>query len=63
MFNELRRYTEKKTGDVVVVLLGGRARQAMYRIIAEKATTGEIDEMLSRLHVFTQMRSSDATEQ
>jgi 6-phosphogluconolactonase/glucosamine-6-phosphate isomerase/deaminase len=54
MFNELRRYTEKKTGDVVVVLLGGRGAQAMYRIIAEKATTGEIDEMLSRLHVFTQ---------
>jgi 6-phosphogluconolactonase/glucosamine-6-phosphate isomerase/deaminase len=54
MFDELVRYASGKDGDVVMVLLGGRGAQAMYRIIAELAKTGEIDELLGRLHVFTQ---------
>jgi len=37
-----------------MVLLGGRGAQAMYRIIAELAETGEIDDLLGRLHIFTQ---------
>jgi len=54
MFDELVRYASGRDGDIVVVLLGGRGAQAMYRIIAELAKTSEIDDLLGRLHVFTQ---------
>ena len=54
MFEELQRYAATKDGDIVIVLLGGRGAQAMYRIIAELAETSEIDALLGRLHVFTQ---------
>ena len=54
MFDELVNCAGRKKGDVVMVLLGGRGAQAMYRIIAEKAASGEIDGLLGRLHVFTQ---------
>jgi 6-phosphogluconolactonase/glucosamine-6-phosphate isomerase/deaminase len=37
-----------------MVLLGGRGAQAMYRLINELSQTGEIDDLLGRLHVFTQ---------
>src|SRR5687768_6078758 len=54
MFNELVEYSNQKDGDVVIVLLGGRGAQAMYRIIGELAKSSEIDELLGRLHVITQ---------
>lgn len=54
MFEELVNYSKQKAGDIVAILLGGRGAQAMYRIIADLAKTGEIDNLLSRLHVFTQ---------
>lgn len=54
MLDELRAYAETKSGDIVVVLLGGRGAQAMYRIIRGLAETSELDALLSRLHVFTQ---------
>jgi len=54
MFDELVRYADDNPGPIVIVLLGGRGAQAMYRIIAEKSATDEIDELLGRLHVFTQ---------
>lgn len=54
MFDELIEYANGKTGDIVIVLLGGRGAQAMYRIINEKSQTAEIDALLARLHVFTQ---------
>lgn len=54
MFGELAAYANEKTGDIVIVLLGGRGAQAMYRIICELAKTSEIDSLLGRLHVFTQ---------
>ncbi|MBS1794439.1 MAG: 6-phosphogluconolactonase [Acidobacteria bacterium] len=54
MLAELIGYSEKKTGDIVIVLLGGRGAQAMYKLIAEKALGTELDELLGRLHVFTQ---------
>src|SRR5947199_2116761 len=54
MYQELVGYCEQKDDDVVIVLLGGRGAQAMYRIISEKALDGSIDQMLGRLHVFTQ---------
>jgi 6-phosphogluconolactonase/glucosamine-6-phosphate isomerase/deaminase len=54
MFGELVAYAEEKPGDIVVVLLGGRGAQAMYRLINDLSRTDEIDELLARLHVFTQ---------
>jgi 6-phosphogluconolactonase/glucosamine-6-phosphate isomerase/deaminase len=54
MFDELVTYAQQKAGDIVIILLGGRGAQAMYRIISELAQTGEIDGLLGRLHVFTQ---------
>jgi 6-phosphogluconolactonase/glucosamine-6-phosphate isomerase/deaminase len=37
-----------------MILLGGRGAQAMYRLIADFAKTDAIDDLLGRLHVFTQ---------
>ena len=54
MFDELIAYSKEKSGDIVVLLLGGRGAQAMYKIISDLAQTAEIDELLGRLHVFTQ---------
>jgi 6-phosphogluconolactonase/glucosamine-6-phosphate isomerase/deaminase len=54
MYAELVDYAASKTGDVNIVLLGGRGAQAMYRIIAKLAEGDEIDELLGRLNVFTQ---------
>jgi 6-phosphogluconolactonase/glucosamine-6-phosphate isomerase/deaminase len=54
MFEELIGYSKEKTGDIVIVLLGGRGAQAMYKIISELAATDAIDDLLARLHVFTQ---------
>jgi 6-phosphogluconolactonase/glucosamine-6-phosphate isomerase/deaminase len=54
MFDELIGYSKEKTGDIVIILLGGRGAQAMYKIISKLAPTGEIDDLLARLHVFTQ---------
>ena len=54
MFDELLAYSKEKSGDIVIVLLGGRGAQAMYKIINELSKTDEIDDLLARLHVFTQ---------
>src|SRR6476620_10429284 len=54
MFDELIGYSREKPGDIVVVLLGGRGAQTMYRIVADLAKTDAIDDLLGRLHVFTQ---------
>ena len=54
MFNELTDYSREKQGDIVIILLGGRGAQAMYKIINRLSQTAEIDELLGRLHVFTQ---------
>ena len=54
MFDELVKYSGEHSGDIVIILLGGRGAQAMYKIIKEKSHTSEIDELFSRLHVFTQ---------
>ncbi|HEY0461215.1 MAG TPA: hypothetical protein VGC97_18915 [Pyrinomonadaceae bacterium] len=54
MFDELIGYSKEKSGDIVIVLLGGRGAQAMYKIVSELAETNEIDDLLARLHVFTQ---------
>lgn len=55
MLEELKESIRSKNGsDLVMLLLGGRGAQAMYRILGKQAETDEIDEMLAHLHVFTQ---------
>lgn len=54
MFDELVAYSKEKKGDIVIILLGGRGAQAMYRIINKLSKTDEIEDLLGRLHVFTQ---------
>jgi 6-phosphogluconolactonase/glucosamine-6-phosphate isomerase/deaminase len=51
---ELKQVARSKEGDIVMILLGGRGAQAMYRIVGSLAETSEIDDLLGRLHVFTQ---------
>lgn len=54
MFDELVAYSREKEGDITIILLGGRGSQAMFRVIDRLAGEGKIDELLGRLHVFTQ---------
>lgn len=54
MFGELVTYAAEQAGDITMILLGGRGAQAMYRKIAGLAETNDIDDLLGRLHVFTQ---------
>lgn len=54
MLEELQALAEEKAGDIVMLLLGGRGAQAMYRLINTQIPTGKLDDLLSRLHVFTQ---------
>ncbi len=55
MFDELQAAVRAKNGgDLTMLLLGGRGAQAMYRILGEQAADGAIDELLGKLHVFTQ---------
>jgi 6-phosphogluconolactonase/glucosamine-6-phosphate isomerase/deaminase len=54
MLGELLGYAAGKTGDVNIVLLGGRGAQAMYKKIRARIPSGELDGLLSRLNVFTQ---------
>lgn len=53
-WEEIQRAAREKEGDLVIILLGGRGQQAMYKQVAEIARTDETDEVLGRLHVFTQ---------
>ena len=51
---EIKEAVAAKSGDLVLVLLGGRGAQAMYRLVGELAQTSALDDVLGRLHVFTQ---------
>ena len=51
---ELQQVARDKEGDLVILLLGGRGAQALYRILGRMAKTDEADDLLDRLHVFTQ---------
>ncbi|HYJ45060.1 MAG TPA: hypothetical protein VEV81_00505 [Pyrinomonadaceae bacterium] len=53
-WEEIQRVAREKEGDIVIILLGGRGQQAMYKQVAEIARTREADGLLGRLHVFTQ---------
>ncbi|MGZ8842485.1 MAG: 6-phosphogluconolactonase [Pyrinomonadaceae bacterium] len=52
--DEIQRAADARPGDLVIVLLGGRGAQAMYRLVGEMARTSTLDGLLGRLHVFTQ---------
>ncbi len=54
MFEELESAVNNKNGDVVMILLGGRGAQSLHKLLGQKAKTNEIDNLLGRLHVFTQ---------
>ena len=54
MLEEIERAARERGGDLVVIVLGGRGAHALHRRLGELARTGEADEMLARLHVFTQ---------
>ena len=54
MWAEIEAAAKAKQGDLVILLLGGRGAQALHRLVGEKARTNEADELLKRLHVFTQ---------
>jgi 6-phosphogluconolactonase/glucosamine-6-phosphate isomerase/deaminase len=51
---EIQKAASDKEGDLVILLLGGRGAQALYGILGQMATTEEADDLLRRLHVFTQ---------
>jgi len=53
-FEEIKQAAQKKEGDLVIILLGGRGAQALYRLLGKLAQTDSIDHLLGRLHVFTQ---------
>lgn len=52
--DEIKKAVAGKSGDLVLVLLGGRGAQALYRLVGELAQTEALDDVLGRLHVFTQ---------
>ena len=54
MLDEIEEAARAKQGDLVIILLGGRGAQAMYRLLGNMAQTSDADHLLSRLHVFTQ---------
>src|SRR5437764_14524519 len=51
---EIRQAASRREGDLVIILLGGRGAQGLYHILGQLAQTSEADELLGRLHVFTQ---------
>lgn len=54
MLEEITNAAEAKSGSLVIIIVGGRGGQALHRILGEMAKTSDYDDLLSRLHVFTQ---------
>ena len=54
MLEEITNAAEAKSGSLVIIIVGGRGGQALHRILDEMAKTSDYDDLLSRLHVFTQ---------
>ena len=54
MLNEITTAAAAKDGSLVIIIVGGRGGQALHRILGEMAKTSDHDELLGRLHVFTQ---------
>ncbi|HSS20497.1 MAG TPA: hypothetical protein VLL54_10515 [Pyrinomonadaceae bacterium] len=53
-FEEIKQLARSKDGDLVIIILGGRGAQVLYRLLGGLAQTNEIDLLLARLRVFTQ---------
>ena len=54
MLEEIEMAARARSGDLTIILLGGRGAQALHRLLGDLARTGQVDQILSRLHVFTQ---------
>lgn len=54
LVDELELAAREKAGDLTIILLGGRGAQAMHRQLGHLAKTGQADNLLNRLNVFTQ---------
>ena len=54
MLAEIVDAADAKDGSLVIIIVGGRGGQALHRILGEMAKTSDHDELLGRLHVFTQ---------
>jgi 6-phosphogluconolactonase/glucosamine-6-phosphate isomerase/deaminase len=54
MLEEITDAAEAKSGSLVLIIVGGRGGQALHRLLGEMAKTNDYDELLGRLHVFTQ---------
>ena len=54
MLAEITTAADAKDGALVVIIVGGRGGQALHRILGEMAKGADHDELLGRLHVFTQ---------
>jgi len=54
MFEEIASAAREKDGSVSVVIVGGRGGQALHRLLGAMAAASDNDDLLSRLHVFTQ---------
>jgi 6-phosphogluconolactonase/glucosamine-6-phosphate isomerase/deaminase len=53
-FEEIHKCVAAASGDIVLVLLGGRGAQGLYRLFRRFAEGSTIDGLLGRLQVFTQ---------
>jgi len=54
MLAELEAVANGKSGDLVIILLGGRGAQAFHRLLGELAQAGDPSGIIGRLRVFTQ---------
>lgn len=54
MLDEITRVVAWKSGNVVMVIVGGRGGQALHRLLGAMAKTSDHDALFSRLDVFTQ---------
>ena len=54
MLGELESAASARTGDLVIILLGGRGAQAFHRLLGERARAGDPGGLIGRLRVFTQ---------
>jgi 6-phosphogluconolactonase/glucosamine-6-phosphate isomerase/deaminase len=54
MLEEIEKVAAAKTGPLVVIILGGRGAQSLHRQLGALAKTNQIDQLLKRIHVFTQ---------
>jgi 6-phosphogluconolactonase/glucosamine-6-phosphate isomerase/deaminase len=54
MLEELETVARAKSGDLTIILLGGRGAQALHRLLGQLAKTDEAGQLLNRLNVFTQ---------